>query len=292
MSDLSDSLTIRGYRPADLNALVSLITQAFGGETPESVRFAVSARNTTTFVAQWGDVVVGVAMAISFGRTAWIGNVVVSADFGRRGVGSALTETACRAARTRAESVLLLALGDARRLYERLGFVPDGLYGTWTATGATPGIVRAEQRRNVDLCLIGTAKRPDIVTQCLALDGRATGEDRRDYVELFAPAMTVACRWGAKEAAGMAAGYSAHLAWGTGAVIADEPEAARLLLCDLLQKAPATRIELPDANRAGVRLATELGLERLNENLRMRLGPPVGGYRPQAIYKALTPAVG
>ena len=278
--------------PADFQALACLIGQAFGGETLESVGFAISARNTTTFVAQTGDEVVGVAMAISFGRTVWIGNVVVSAEFRRRGLGSALTEIACHAARKHADSVLLLALGDARRLYERLGFVPDGLYGTWTATAATPAIVKAGQGEDADLCLLEAATRPGTVEQCLALDCRATGEDRRAYLELFAPAMTAACRRSVKGDTGTVAGYSARLTWGTGAVVADEPEAARLLLCDLLQRAPATRIEFPDANRAGVRLAGELGLERFKENLRMRLGPPVGGYRPQAIFKALTPAVG
>ena len=104
--------------------------------------------------------------------------------------------------------------------------------------------------------------------------------------------MIAACRQGATDDVGAVAGYSTRLASGRGAVIAEAPEVARRLLCDLLQKAPATRIEFPDANAAGVSLATELGLRRFKENLRMRLGPPVGGYQPQAVYKALTPAVG
>jgi predicted N-acetyltransferase YhbS len=290
MSVLSDR--IRAYRPADFQSLLRLIGQAFGGETAESVQFAVSARNTSTFVAEWGNEVVGVAMAISFGRTAWIGNVVVAPDFGRRGLGSALTEAACDKVRRHADSVLLLALGDAARLYERLGFVPDGLYGTWTATASTPGIVNADQCGDAGLSLLDAATRPDTTEQCLALDRRATGEDRRAYLEIFVPSMIAAYRRGASDDVGAIAGYSARLASGRGAVIADAPEVARRLLCDMLQKAPATRIELPDANGAGVSLAAELGLRRFKENLRMRLGPPVSGYQPQAIYKALTPAVG
>ena len=181
------SKKIRAYRPADFQPLVGLIGQAFGGETAESVRFAVSARNTSTFVAQWGSEVVGVAMAISFGRTAWIGNVVVAPDFGRRGLGSALTEAACEEARRHADSVLLLALGDAARLYERLGFVADGLYGTWTATASTPGIASADQRGDAGLSLLDAATRPDTTEQCLALDRRATGEDRRAYLDSSSP---------------------------------------------------------------------------------------------------------
>ena len=292
VSVVSGGATIRAYRPSDFESLVRLIGRAFGGETPDSVDFAVSARNTTTFVAELNGAVVGVAMAISFGGTAWIGNVVVAAEFRRRGLGQSLTEAACDAAREHAATVLLLALGDAARLYEGLGFVPEGLYGTWTATDSTPDIVQAGPGGAVEIRRLTAVARPDAVEQCLALDRRATGEDRRAYLELFVPAMTAAWRRGARRDAGPVGGYAARLAWGTGAVVADDPEAARGLLCDLLLQVPAARVEFPDANEAGVRLAAELGLERVKENLRMRLGPPVAGYRPQAVYKALTPAVG
>jgi len=288
---VSGEATIRAYGPSDFEALVRLIGDAFGGESPDSVRFVVSAANTATFVAELDGAVVGVSMAISFGQTAWIGNVVVSADCRRRGLGMSLTEAACRAAGDHAETVLLLALGDARRLYERLGFVADGLYGTWTATASTPAIVQAA-KDVADVRRAAAAARPDTVQQCLALDRRATGEDRRAYLEYFIPAMTAAWRGDGEDDAGQVTGYAARLSWGTGAVVADDVEVARGLLCDLLRQIPTVRVEFPDANDAGVRLATDLGLERVKENLRMRLGPPVAGYRPQAVYKALTPAVG
>jgi predicted N-acetyltransferase YhbS len=285
------SATIRSYRPADFVALVGLIGQPFGGETTDSVRFAVSAHNTTTFVAECDGQVVGVAMAISFGRTAWIGNVVVAPDFRRRGLGMALTRAACAAAQEQAETVLLLALGDARRIYERVGFVDDGLYGTWTATPATPASVRAVETVS-GVFLEKVAAKPQTIAMCLALDGQATGEDRRAYLEHFVPTMMAACRRSPKDSAREVVGYNARLAWGTGAVIANDPDVARLLVCDLLTRAPETHFEFPDANEAGARLTAELGLVRAKENMRMRLGPPVAGYRPQAIFKALTPAVG
>jgi len=285
-----DTPDLRAYGPADFPAVLGLIGEAFGGETPESVRFAVSASNTTTFVAQVGGRLAGVAMAIAFGRTAWLGNVVVSPTHRRRGLGFALTERALQHARKEAETVLLLALGDAQRVYERLGFVDDGLYGTWVrpdppaAAGQSASAAHGSQ--------VGSAQDRAAAEQCLALDRRATGEDRRAYLDHFMAVVRIAYADDAEEHAGAAAGYSARLPWGTGAIIADDPRVAASLVGDMLLAFPGTRFEFPDANEAGCRLASGLGLVRVKENLRMRLGPPVAGFRPQCIYKALTPAVG
>ena len=290
-SRVSGDTIIRAYEASDFDALVGLIGAAFGGETPDSVRFAASAANTVTFIAQRADDVVGVAMAIVFGATAWIGNVVVAAECRRGGLGTALTEAAVAAARERAGTVLLLALGDAQRIYTRLGFEPDGLYGTWQATNATPGLVAAGRAGDPGPRLVPAADTPGLLEQGIALDRWATGEDRRAYLELFGPSMKVALR---RDALGVetVAAYRTRKAWGTGAVVARDAGAARAVLCDLLREAPGTRLEFPDANESGVRLAAELGLERFKENLRMRLGPPVAGFRPQAVFKALSPAVG
>jgi predicted N-acetyltransferase YhbS len=290
-SDVSGDVAIRAYEAADFDAIVGLIGAAFGGETPDSVRFAVTAPDTTTFVAERDGHVVGVSMAIVFGATAWIGNVVVAQDWRRRGLGTALTEITCEAAHEEADTVLLLALGDAQRIYARLGFEPDGLYGTWRATDATAERVDAGRILDAGLRLIPASDGPGLAEQGMALDRWATGEDRRAYLELFAPSMKVAVRRGA-DGVETVAGYSTRTPWRTGAVVAGDAGTARAVLCDLLREAPGTRLEFPDANDAGVLVAGELGLERFKENLRMRLGPPVAGFRPQGVFKALSPAVG
>ncbi len=283
---------LRIYRPADFPSVLGLIGNAFGGESQESVRFAVSASNTTTFVAEIARSVVGVAMAIAFGQTAWLGNVVVSPAWRRRGLGRTLTERALQHALEEADTVLLLALGEAQRIYERLGFAADGLYGTWTRqdqpAAAAKSVPAVAQPAATAAALSGAS----LAEQCLSLDRAATGEDRRSYLEYFVPVARVAYadRSGVRER--VAAGYSTRLSWGTGAIIAEDPQAAAGLVGDLLAAFPQTRLEFPDANEAGCRLASELGLVRVKENLRMRFGPPVAGFRPQHIYKALTPAVG
>jgi predicted N-acetyltransferase YhbS len=306
-----DAFDLRTYRPADFPSLLDLIGNAFGGESPETVRFAVSASNTTTFVAEIGGSVAGVAQAIAFGQTAWLGNVVVSPTYRRRGLGYALTERALHHALEEADTVLLLALGDAQRIYGRLGFVADGLYGTWARRdppAAPPVPAPAEHPAAAAAAKLaspatgrvmasggtgeGAAEDRAVAEQCLRLDNAATGEDRRAYLEYFMAVMRIAYADGPAGRDRVAAGYSARLPWGTGGIIAEDPQVAAGLVGDWLQAFPETYLEFPDANEAGCRLASSLRLTRVKENLRMRFGPPVAGFRPQRIYKTLTPAVG
>ena len=128
---MNDLWRIRGYDALDFYSVVRLLRGAFVSSSTASVRFSVSTPNTTAFVAEVNDSVIGVAMSICFGPTAWVGSVVVSSGWQRQGVGSALTERAVEFALSEARTVLLLAVGPARRLYERLGFEHDGSYGTW-----------------------------------------------------------------------------------------------------------------------------------------------------------------
>ena len=54
---------------------------------------------------------------------------------------------------------------------------------------------------------------------------------------------------------------------------------------------------LPDLNSPTLtkqvgRSFDDLGLRHVDDDFRMRLGPPVLGFHPQLVYKVLTPAVG
>ena len=225
-------------------------------------------------------------MSTSFGRTAWIGSVVVSPDWRRRGVGAALIESAVEMAQAKADTVLLLALEPARRLYERLGFVDDGTYGTWVL----PHSAHEHARDMAGPPQTGEdAASGRKLSLCLQLDRLATGEDRRPYLEPVASAVRVA--W-ADEGSDTPAGYTAQLAWGAGPVIARNAAVGACLISDVLAENPLARIEFPDANEAGRALMDELGLRRVDDDFRMRLGPPVLGFHPQLVYKVLTPAVG
>lgn len=286
---MGDEWHARAYEPSDFSSVVRLLTGAFASSSPESVRFSVSAASTTAFVAEANGTVVGVGMGISFGRTGWVGSVVVSPDHQRRGIGSALTERAVEYVVKEANTVFLLALEPARRVYERLGFVAEGLYGTWVLPNAVETWGRSWTPTAREMASVSERA---VFDQCAALDRRATGEDRRTYLEPFAPRMAVTSPVKGRRHDATPAGYSAQLPWGPGPIIAEDADVGSLLVRQTLAMNPRARIEFPDANEAGLEVVRNLGMVRVDDDLRMRLGPPLLGFRPQHVYKVLTPAVG
>jgi Acetyltransferase (GNAT) domain len=268
---------------------VRLLRQAFVSSSAASVRFSLSTPNTSTFVAETDGIVVGTAMAMAFGVTAWLGSIVVAPDRQHQGVGTALTEAALQLAQEKAKTVLLLALEPARRIYERLGFVDDGLYGTWILTQASPH----PGARSVDASRTRRTVAMQALDQCSALDRLATGEDRRPYLEPLASQMRLVLAGEGRGGAAQAAlGYAGRLSWGAGPIIAKDPEVGARLVRDEVTANPKVRIEFPDANETGQALVHELGMRRVDDDVRMRLGPPLAGFRPDYVYKVLTPAVG
>jgi hypothetical protein len=132
-----------------------------------------------------------------------------------------------------------------------------------------------------------------VFEQCAELDLRATGEDRRPYLEPLASAMRVATTTvGSRQYAKAPAGYLAQLTWGAGPIVAEAPEVGERLVREALAVNRKARIEFPDANEAGLAMARDIGLVRVDDDFRMRLGPAVPGFHPGLIYKVLTPAVG
>jgi predicted N-acetyltransferase YhbS len=278
---------VRKYRNPDFDGVVRLLTDAFVSSSSESVHFSLSAPQTAVLVAEARSEVVGVAMGIRFGKTGWVGSVVVSPDWQRKGVGSALTERAVESVLVEAHTVLLLALGPARLMYERLGFVQDGVYGTWVLPTGTIDAVRIQTRS----ATVAPMQQGDL-ERCTALDRRATGEDRRTYLELLGSHLRVLPAAAGSHERGCTPGYLAQLPWGAGPIIAENADAGGCLVRETLAANPRARIEFPDANEAGLAVVRELGLVRDEDDFRMRLGPVVPGFRPQLIYKVLTPAVG
>src|SRR5690242_9332648 len=111
-------------------------------------------------VARSEGQIVGTGGAIAFGRTAWIGGIAVAPSARGGGLGRRLTEAALEWVGAR-ETVLLLASELGRPIYDRLGFVAECRYRVFLAGPASAGDFP-----------------PAEFEAALALDARATGEDR------------------------------------------------------------------------------------------------------------------
>jgi predicted N-acetyltransferase YhbS len=273
----SERFTIRPAAADDISQMCGVIQRAgLSSGRPEFLEFSVASPGTEMFVGCQGDRVVGVAGGVCFGRTGWLGNVAVDDDARGRGLGRAISETAVDWLRQAgAETVLLTATKLGRPIYDRLGFADDGVtYGIWTqehppALACDPSAtVRATQM-------------DDVIRQ----DAEATGEDRRSYLAPFAARARVPAGSGR-------AGYRVALPWGGGPVIAASPACARRLIVDMIRASPGAGLAFPELNAHAAALAVSLGFQLARRVRRMRLGPPVPGYRPGAIYNVFSLGVG
>jgi len=167
---------------------------------PAALEFYRVSPGGQLIVACYGDRVVGVSYAASFGRTGWIGNVAVHPEARGRGIGTAVSQAALDALRRAGAVTMLLTATDlGRPIYEKLGFFYDGLhYGIWRQNQEPAADGHPDQAAGDGDAARGAAN--DGAADGALLDGRiedvacldadATGEDRRGYLTSFASRVT------------------------------------------------------------------------------------------------------
>jgi GNAT superfamily N-acetyltransferase len=208
-----------------------------------------------------GGAVVGVACCAVFATSGWIGAVGVAPEARRRGLGAALTEAAVRWLRERgARTVLLYATEAGRPVYERLGFVAEERAVAWRGVaGAAPPL---------SLSRLADTDRPRL----RALDLAVTGERRDAVLDSIHPLAGVATAGGPHGLAGWAIASP----WGAGtAIAAISPEIGVALMAAATGGPAAGTLIVPDGNQAAGDALRAWRFVRLNDALRMRLGPEV-----------------
>jgi predicted N-acetyltransferase YhbS len=272
-----DRFLVRAATAGDITAMSGVLERAgLSSSRPEILEFSLASSSTRMFVGCREGLVVGVAGCVRFGRTGWLGNVAVDADCRGLGLGRAISQTAVDCLhQARVETVLLTATELGKPIYERLGFADEGVsYGIW------------EQQRQL---IIGSDRpamvQPGQIDEAIRQDADATGEDRRSYLAPFADRARV-------PAGRSQAGCWVALPWGGGPVIAANVASARPLILEMIRTSPRPRLAFPELNAHGAALAVSLGFHLARRVRRMRLGPPVPGYRPGRIYNAFSLAAG
>jgi GNAT superfamily N-acetyltransferase len=272
-------LTVRQAKAGDL-AQVHQVVVGSGlrsGRDPAALEYYHASPGSQMIIACLGERVIGVAFSIAFGATGWLGNVAVDPNARGQRVGTTVSAAAVDALREDGVStVVLTATSLGRPIYDRLGFVPDGApYGIWHreagADPAGPG--------TADPVVAGRFE------DALRLDAGAAGEDRGAFLARLADRVRV-------PAGAEPDGYAMPLPWGGGPVIASSAGSARALLADLLRADPEPRLAFPESNAAGAELAASLGFRQVRNIPRMRLGPPVPGFRPERVFSTFSFAVG
>jgi GNAT superfamily N-acetyltransferase len=260
---------IRPATDREFPQVVEVLRRAgFGTQVARLLEYPRLSPDAAILVAEGGRGagVIGVACTASFGRSGWIGAVGVAPEARRQGLGTALTEAAVRWLRTRdAQTVLLYATEAGRPVYERLGFVTEGRAVAWRGVaGAAPPL---------ELQRLGVTDRPALRT----LDRAVTGEQREAVLEVVEPLAGVM----AAGADGAMTGYAVASPWGAGTAIAAlAPEDGVALMAAATSGPVAGTLIVPDANAAAGDALAAWRFVRLNDALRMRLGPAVD-WRPE-----------
>ena len=117
---------VRGTR-GDLPAVAALEAACFTAGADEAMLGRMLADESWTFLcAREGDELVGYAYFQSVAGEGYVGDLAVAEEYRRRGVGRALTQAMCAAAREQKLAFLTLEVREsnlpARRLYESCGF--------------------------------------------------------------------------------------------------------------------------------------------------------------------------
>jgi len=278
---------IRAFHASDLaGALAANDAVGWTGRRVLFEHYAARA-DCGLFVAELDGEIVGTAGATIFPGappTGWVHGIVVRPGQQRAGVGRRLTEAAITWLRARsAGAVLLLATDAGRPVYERIGFVAGGRYGSfaWPAGSPTQGAPRA---------IASNAGAPDAVspdsvspddggvihamraahlTAACALDHAATGEDRRGFIEPFVSTGWVAAR------GNDVVGFHVACPWGGGPTIARDAAAGMALLRQAVAVRRAPRaLGLPEGNKSAVQHLNNLGVTAERYVTRMWLGAP------------------
>jgi GNAT superfamily N-acetyltransferase len=259
---------IRPATDREVPLAVDVLRRAgFGTQVARLLEYPRRSPDGAILVAEGeGGAVVGVACVAVFQTTGWIGALGVAPEARRRGLGTALTEAAVRWIRRRGGgTVLLYATEVGRPVYERLGFATEERAVAWRGvSGAAPP---------THLQRLAESDRGRL----RALDHLATGERRDAVLDTILPLAGVAVGDGQ----GGLQGWAIASPWGAGtAIAAVQPEVGVALMAAATAGPAAGTLIVPDGNQAATDALRAWRFVRLNDALRMRLGPPVA-WRPE-----------
>lgn len=207
----------------------------------------------------------GFITSIRYGRSGWIGNLLVDPDHRRRGIGRDLMEiTVATLLANWVETVWLTASEQGAGLYTRLGFAAVDRIYRWTGRGR--GGFREE------------AMAPDIEV-VKHIDQSGWGDRRQALIN-------ETCRRG--EVLGGSGGFICTQKWEHGTQIGpwgcfEASEARRLFDQALRGGDGGIFLDVPEANDTATALVTERGFSVKGSSVLMYLGAkPL--YRPKNIY--------
>lgn len=182
-------MKIRRMRPSDFDFAVRLSNVENWDNSSDDFRRILRVQPGGSFVATEKKRGVGMVTTISYGRLGWIGNVVVSKQYRKLGIGSWLVKHAVVHLRKKgARTIGLFSYKGNLPFYQRLGFKRDASYLRFVGKGRS---LTSEGPRSID---------KNDLERILAFDRKHFGHYRdsllRELLERFRDSSFVAMRNG------------------------------------------------------------------------------------------------
>ena len=268
----------------DVDPAADVLVGGGWGDRRAFFRFAVGHDRCWPFVAEVDGRLSGTGVATANGTVGWVGMIFVDEGLRGRGLGTMLTAAVID--RLEAEGCVTLALLASplgRPIYERLGFTAEMDYRLLAASG---GPIDRDEGGSVL-----RAYAPTDLAAIEALDGAATGEDRRHLLRVVLdPDSTVV----AARPDGRVVGFDIRVPWGTHPTVAPELlDGVRLLQARRVSAAAGSEVRtaIPDVNRIGLTTLENLGWRDERGLTRMVRGAPIA-WLPEAIWGQFNYAIG
>lgn len=168
-------ITLRPYNASDITKLKSLQPEGWEDIRPY-FKFFSEAPFCYPIVAEREEKIVGVANCIDNGTTGWLSHVIVDPFFRNRGIGYSLTKKGIDILhKLDCKAILIIATKLGEHVYRKFGF--DTIDNFSLFRSKFFGTLKSSPQIKVI--------QPDHVPRILALDRKASGEDRKKMILSF-----------------------------------------------------------------------------------------------------------
>ena len=269
-----NGLSIRNVAESDVDFVHEMLLKEEWNDRLDDVVRMLGFEPEGCFLTEVNDVRAGHVFSITYGSLlAWIGYVIVKAEYRNRGIATLLMKKALDYLRgKRVQTVKLEAVPEIANLYRKLGFTDE--YDSLRFAGTS---------RHHDLPRDSTVKSltPSLIAETARFDATYFGADRIRVLSKLYDEFPELC-FVERRASGVE-GYvmcrRAEFGYKLGPWVCrpENPEAAKQLLVACLSATEPnskTFIGTPAPNTTATRILQEYGFTQYSKSIRMRLGRP------------------
>lgn len=258
------NLDFKAVEYSDLDEINSLQPEGWAS-IEEDFRYHINNPFATTIKACVNDKLVGVGIALNFGETAWLDQIIVNPDYRGKGIGYKIVDYLMReldALSTRTVQLIATPLGES--VYKKFGFSEISTYVSLEKTSNE----KFSYSQKILKCT------PDHFEDLLKMDKEINGEDRSLLLKPYLKDAMVYFD-------GSLQGYFFPNLY-EGPIYAKYDQAAKELM--KLKSSNAQKAILPSENQNAIVILNDLGFE--NQKIigkRMLWGKPIK-WKPTMIY--------